>query len=239
MYCLAFAETHHGSDLRGVETRGDIVGDQIMVTGTKSWVTGADRADAALVLCRTAEDELSCVLVPLPDEAVELRPIPVMSGDSDLFELHFNRARAPLNNVVGQRGDGLRVAMRELNDVHWPDLEREFWELVQTARDNGQNRDPHVRQQLAWAYAQVRIIRALAAREPSVAKLVYGEYHRRLGEIAVDVTGSDGLLRPDGEAYSANHWQHVFLASRADTIANRTSEVQRDVMAEDLLGLPR
>lgn len=239
MYCLAFTEREHGSDLAAVETRGDVLGNDVFVSGVKAWVAGAERADAALVLCRTAQEELSCVLVPLPDEAVELRPMRVMSGDNDLFELRFNGARAPLTNLHGQRGDGLRVAMRELNNVLWPDLECEFWELVETARQYGRDGDPLVRQQLAWAYAQVRIIGALADRQPVMAKLICAEYHRRFGEIAIEVTGSDGLLRAECETYTASRWQHVFLASRADTIASRTSEVQRDIIAEHLLGLPR
>jgi len=239
MYCLAFAERDHGSDLAAVETRGDIIGRDITVTGVKAWVAAADRADGVLVLCRTAPDELSCVLVPLPNDAVELRPIRGLSGDDDLFELHFHSARVPLGNVVGERGDGLRAAMRELDRAQWLDLEREFWELVETAQRYGRNHDPLVRQQLAWAYAQVRIIRALAERQPVLAKLMWGEYHRRFGEIAINVMGADGLLRPDGEAYLGGRWQHLFLASRADTIARGTSEVQRDVIAEQLLGLPR
>jgi len=238
MYCLAFAEREHGSDLTAIETCGEIIGDQVVVTGMKSWVTGADGADAALVLCRTAPDELSCVLVPLPDEAVELRPIRVLSGESDLFELHFDGARAPLTDLCGERGDGLQVALRELSQVQSLDLEREFWDLVATARDYRRNRDPHVRQQLAWAYTQVRILPQLTVRNPELAKVLRSEYHRRLGEIALDVVDADGLLRPDGEAYHLSRWQHAFLASRADTIATRTTELQRGEIAEHLLGLP-
>jgi alkylation response protein AidB-like acyl-CoA dehydrogenase len=239
VYCLAFAEHAHGSDLSAVETLGVVVDNRIFITGVKTWVAGADRADGALVLCRTAPAELSCVLVPLPSDGVELRPLQVLTGDSDLFELHFDRAPAPLSTLLGERGDGLRVALRHLDGVPRPDLEREFWDLVETARRNGCSRDPLVRQQLAWAYAQVRIIRSLADRQPSLAKLLRAEYHRRFGEIAMDVLGTDGLLRADGEAYGTSRWQGVFLAGRGDTIAAGTTEVQRDVIAEQLLGLPR
>jgi alkylation response protein AidB-like acyl-CoA dehydrogenase len=235
MDCLAFAERDHGSDLAGVQTRGDVTGNEIIVTGVKTWVAGANTADAALVLCRTAPQELSCVRVQLPDEAVELRPIRVLSGDNDLFELQFEAARAPLGNLVGDRGDGLVIATRELSNAQWLDVESEFWEVVEAARHYGRNRDPLVRQQLAWAYAQVRTIGALIQREPLLARVIWSEYHRRFGEIAIDLTGSDGLLRQDGEGYKGTRWQQLFLASRADTIANRTSEVQRDVIAEQLL----
>lgn len=235
MYCLAFAEREHGSDLSAIETRGEVVGKDVFVTGVKTWVAGAERADSALVLCRTAPQELSCVVVPLPDATVELRPIRALSGDNDFFELHFDKTRAPLTSL---RGDGVQVAMRELQQRHYDHLEREFWDLVQTVRHYGRNRDPQVRQQLAWAYAQVRIIQSLAEREPLLANVTWSEYHRRFGEIAIDVIGSDGLVRQDVEGYVGNRWQHVFLASRADTIAHRTSEIQRDLIAEQHLGLP-
>jgi alkylation response protein AidB-like acyl-CoA dehydrogenase len=231
VYCLAFSEPDHGSDLAAVETRADVLGNEFVVTGLKTWVAGADRASAALVLCRTATNELSCVLVPLHDNHVELRPIRTLSGDNALFEVEFDGARAPLSNLVG---DGLEVNWRP-----WPESEREFWDLVDAARRNGRNHDPHIRQQLAWAYAQVCVIRVLAERDASLARVVWSEYHRRLGEIAMDVMGADGIVRPDGEAYATSRWQHVFLTSRGDTVAAGTSEIQRNTIAERVLGLPK
>jgi alkylation response protein AidB-like acyl-CoA dehydrogenase len=239
MYCLAFAEPDHGSDLAAVQTCGEVTGSEIIITGVKTWVAGANKVDEALVLCRTGPDELSCVRIGLPDVAVERRPIRVLSGDNDVFDLHFDMARAPLSNLVGERGDGLLIAMRELSTAQWLDLEPEFWEVVEAARHYGRNRDPLVRQQLAWAYAQVRTIRLLMQRQPLLARAMWSDYHRRLGEIAIDLMGSDGLLRQNREGYVGSRWQQLFLASRADTIAHRTGEVQRDAIAEQLLGLSR
>jgi alkylation response protein AidB-like acyl-CoA dehydrogenase len=238
VYCLAFAEPNHGSDLAAVETRGDVLGNQVVVTGRKTWVAGADRAGVALVLCRTAPDELSCVRVPLPGDNVELRPIRTLSGELALFDVLFDGERVPIGNLVGKRGDGLRLARVALQRPRWHDAEQEFRELVQTARDYDRSRDPQVRQQLAWAYAQVRVIGLLAERDPSLADLVWSEYHRRLGEIAMDVLGADGLVRTAAEAYATNRWQQVFLTSRADTLAAGTSELQRNLIAERVLGLP-
>jgi len=238
VYCLAFAEPNHGSDLAAVETRGDVHGTELVVTGRKTWVAGADRAGVAMVLCRTAPVELSCVLVPLRGENVELRPIRTLSGALALFDVTFDGVCVPIRNLVGERGDGLRLARAALQRTRWHDAEQEFWDLVQTARDYGRSRDPHVRQQLAWAYAQVRVSCFLAERDPSLADLVWSEYHRRLGEIAMDVLGADGLVRTAAEGYATNRWQHVFLTSRADTIAAGTSELQRNRIAEHVLGLP-
>jgi len=238
VYCLAFAEPNHGSDLAAVETRGDVFGNDLLVTGRKTWVADADRAGAALVLCRTAPEQLSCVLVPLCGDNVELRPIRTLSGELALFNVIFQGARVPITNLVGERGDGLRLARAALQRMRWQDAEQEFWDLVATAREYGCSRDPQVRQQLAWAYAQVRVICLLAERDPSLADLEWSEYHRRLGEIAMDVLGADGLVRTAAEAYDTNRWQHVFLTSRADTIAAGTSELQRNLIAERVLGLP-
>jgi alkylation response protein AidB-like acyl-CoA dehydrogenase len=131
-------------------------------------------------------------------------------------------------------------------------FEREYWELVETARKHGKNTNPLVRQQLAWAYTQVELMRFSGLRtlaqltsgrppgpEASVAKLFWSEYHKRLGEVAIGIEGSDGLLRPDGDGYPVTPWQSVFLSSRAGTIYSGTSEIQRNIIGERALGLPK
>jgi alkylation response protein AidB-like acyl-CoA dehydrogenase len=130
--------------------------------------------------------------------------------------------------------------------------EREFWELTETARKRGVSADPRTRQQLAWAYTQVQLmkfagLRALAGLaqgrrpgpEASINKLFWSEYHKRLGEIAMTIEGADGLLRPEGDGYPVSAWQSVFLSSRAGTIYSGTSEIQRNIIGERALGLPK
>jgi alkylation response protein AidB-like acyl-CoA dehydrogenase len=131
-------------------------------------------------------------------------------------------------------------------------FEREFWALVATARKYGRISDPLIRQQLAQAYTGVQLMRfsglrtlALVAQgrppgpEASIAKLFWSEYHKRLGEIAIGIAGPDGLLRPDGDGYPTSTWQNVFLSSRAGTIYSGTSEIQRNIIGERALGLPK
>jgi alkylation response protein AidB-like acyl-CoA dehydrogenase len=263
-YCQGFSEPNHGSDLAAVETRGVVEGDEVVITGQKVWTSGAARANRMFVLCRTDPDAeqhsgLSYVLIDFTGPGVEFRPIKQMSGAAEFCEDFLDGVRAPMFNVIGGLGNGWRVAMTTLGHerggratVAHLGFEREFWELVETARKRGKTSDPLVRQQLAWAYTHVELMRFSGLRtlaqvasgrppgpEASVAKLFWSEYHKRLGEVAIGIEGSDGLLRPDGDGYPVTPWQSVFLSSRAGTIYSGTSQIQRNIIGERALGLPK
>jgi alkylation response protein AidB-like acyl-CoA dehydrogenase len=263
-YCQGFSEPDHGSDLAGVETKGEVDGDEIVVTGPKVWTSGAARANKMFLLCRTdpAVDKhagLSYVLIDFTDPGVTYRPIRQMSGAQEFCEEFIDGVRAPLFNVIGGLNNGWRVAMTTLGHerggratVQHLAFEREYWELVETARKRGKDTDPLVRQLLAQAYTGVQLMRFSGLRtlaqvaqgrppgpEASVAKLFWSEYHKRLGEIAVAIEGSDALLRPAGPGYPTSRWQNVFLSSRAGTIYSGTSEIQRNIIGERALGLPK
>jgi alkylation response protein AidB-like acyl-CoA dehydrogenase len=264
VYCQGFSEPGHGSDLAAVQTRGVVDGDEIVVTGQKVWTSGAARANMMFVLCRTdpaapKHAGLSYVLIPFTGPEVTYRPIRQLSGAAEFCEDFLDGVRAPLDNVIGGLNNGWRVAMTTLGHerggratVAHLRFEREFWALVDTARDHGRQDDPLIRQQLAWAYTQVQLmrfsgVRALAllaqGRQPgpeaSVAKLFWSEYHKRLGEIAMNVVGPAGLVRPEGDGYPITEWLDVFLAARSGTIYSGTSEIQRNIIAERALGLPK
>jgi len=263
-YCQGFSEPDHGSDLAAVETRGVIDGDEIVITGQKVWTSGAHQANRMFLLCRTdpsAEKHkgMSYVLIDFTAPGVTYRPIVQISGASGFAEDFLDGVRAPLFNVIGGLNNGWRVAMTTLGyerggsaTVAHLAYEREFWELVETARKRGKTDDPLIRQQLAWAYTQVQLMRYSGLRtlarvaagrppgaEASVAKLFWSEYHKKLGEIAMAIEGADGLTRPPGDGYAVTSWQGVFLSSRAGTIFSGTSEIQRNIIAERALGLPR
>jgi alkylation response protein AidB-like acyl-CoA dehydrogenase len=264
VFCQGFSEPNHGSDLAGVECSGEIDEEELVITGQKVWTSGAHNANWFFGLFKTEysaprHHNLSYVLMPLHNNHIEIRPIHQISGASEFYETFLDGARAELRDVIGGLGNGWRVAMTTLGferggsaTVAHLAYEREFWELVETARELGRDRDPLVRQQLAWAYSQVQIMRfsglrtlaqMAARREPgpeaSINKLVWSEYHRRLGEIAVDIEGPGALVRPDSEGYATDRWQDVFLSSRAGTIYSGTSEIQRNIVAERALGLPK
>ncbi|MER6981797.1 acyl-CoA dehydrogenase family protein [Streptomyces carpinensis] len=264
VYCQGFSEPNHGSDLAAVETRGVVSGNDIVITGQKVWTSGAAKANMMFLLCRTdprAEKHagLSYVLIDFTDPGVQYRPIKQMSGAAEFCEDFIDGVRAPLFNVIGGLNNGWRVAMTTLGHerggratVAHLGYEREFWELVETARKRGKTTDPQIRQRLAWAYTQVELMRYSGLRtlaqvaagrapgpEASVAKLFWSEYHKKLGEIAMAIEGADALLRPEGEGYPVTPWQGVFLSSRAGTIYSGTSEIQRNIIGERALGLPK
>jgi alkylation response protein AidB-like acyl-CoA dehydrogenase len=264
VYCQGFSEPNHGSDLAAVDTRGVVDGDEIVITGQKVWTSGADDANMMFALCRTdpavpKHAGLSYVLFDFTDPAVTVRPIRQISGSAEFAEDFFDGVRAPLFNVIGALGDGWRVAMTTLGfergssaTVQYLGFEKEYWELVETARKRGKTTDPLVRQQLAWAYTQVQLMKYSGLRtlaqlaagkqpgpEASLVKLFWSEYWRRVGEIAVGIEGPEALLRPAGGNYPTDHWQDVFLAARAGTIYAGSNEIQRNIIGERVLGLPK
>ena len=264
VYCQGFSEPGNGSDLAGVQTRGVIDGDELVITGQKVWTSGAARATRMFLLCRTdpaapKHPGLSYVLIDFTDPGVTYRPIRQMSGAAEFAEDFIDGVRAPLFNVIGGLNNGWRVAMTTLGHerggratVQHLAYEREYWELVEAARKRGKTADPLVRQELARAYTSVQLMRFSGLRtlaqvaqgrppgpEASVAKLAWSEYHRRLGEVAMAIEGPDALLRPPGDDYPTSRWQNVFLASRSGTIYSGTSEIQRGIIGERALGLPK
>jgi alkylation response protein AidB-like acyl-CoA dehydrogenase len=210
---------------------------------------------------------ISYVLIDFPGDGIEYRPIKQMNGASGFAEDFIDGARAPLFNVIGGLNNGWRVAMTTLGHerggratVAHLGFESEFWSLVETARKRGKIADPLTRQQLARAYTQVELMRfsglrtlaALAAgRQPgaenSISKLFWSEYHKRFGDLAMSIEGADGLLRPDpgpdegpdSSDYPVSPWQSVFLSSYGGTIYSGTSQIQRNIIGERALGLPK
>jgi alkylation response protein AidB-like acyl-CoA dehydrogenase len=264
VYCQGFSEPNHGSDLAALETRGVIDGDEIVITGQKVWTSFADTANMIFILVRTdptvpKHNGISFVLLDFTEAGVEYRPIRQITGAAEFAEDFFDGARAPLFNVIGGLNNGWRVTMTTLSyerggsaTVQYMGFEREYWELVDTARKYGKTADPLVRQQLAWAYTQVQLMKysnmrnlaSLAAGraagpEASINKLFWSEYFKRMGELAVGIEGTHALVRPDGDGYATDQWQDAFLAGRPATIYAGSSEIQRNIIGERVLGLPK
>lgn len=268
-YCQGFSEPDAGSDLAGLQTRGLIDGDEIVVTGQKVWTSGATLANMMFCLCRTDPDApkhrgISYVLLPMKDDGggdngFELRPIRQITGDSGFSETFLTEARAPVDNIIGGLNNGWRVTMTTLGNERGGNattqhvrFEKQFWRVVEEVRRRGLAEDPNVRQKLAWAFTHTEIMRyqglrtlseVIARKEPgpgaSLNKMFWSEYARDLGAWVMGVRGAAGMIRPDGEGYTLDRWQRDFLGSRSGTIWGGTAQVQRNIAGERVLGLPK
>jgi alkylation response protein AidB-like acyl-CoA dehydrogenase len=263
IWCQGYSEPNAGSDLANVQTRAVLEGGEWVLTGQKVWTSWAQWADWCFVLCRTDPEAqpkhrgLSYLLVPMRQPGIEIRPIVQITGDSEFSEVFLNGARTPAENVVGAVNDGWKVAMGTLAFERGAStlgqqllFQNELDEIVRAARANGRARDPGIRQRLARAWMGLRIQRWNALRmlsraerpelapEAMITKLFWATWHRELGELALDVLGAEAEVT-EGAPYQLGRLQRLFLFSRSDTIYAGSNEIQRNLIAERALGLPR
>ncbi|MEU7828265.1 acyl-CoA dehydrogenase family protein [Nonomuraea sp. NPDC049129] len=253
LWCQGYSEPEAGSDLANVQTKAHLAGDEWVITGQKVWTSLAHVSDWCFVLCRTEAGSqrhrgLSYLLVPMDQPGVAVRPIVQLTGTSEFNEVFFDGARTAAENVLGAPGDGWRVAMATLGYERGVStlgqqigFRRELARVIEVAERTGAAYDPVLRDRLVRSWLELEIMRLNALRaDPgpvaSIAKLYWSEWHRRLGELAQAVQLKSGLVARDGEL---NDLQRLYLFSRADTIYAGSSEIQRNIIAERTLGLPR
>jgi alkylation response protein AidB-like acyl-CoA dehydrogenase len=259
LWCQGYSEPGAGSDLAAVSTSARREDGEWVVTGQKVWTSLAHVADWCFVLARTEPGSkrhhgLSFLLVPMRQDGVDVRPIRQLTGTAEFNEVFFDGART--TEVVGEPGDGWRVAMGLLGFERGVatlgqqiGFRRELEALCRLAEESGAAEDPHIADQLNRAWVGLEVLRAHAVRTlgdsgpgaASVVKLVWAGWHRRLGELAMLVRGAAGLVTQPGldTPGELDTWQRLFLFSRADTIYGGSDEIQRNVIAERVLGLPR
>jgi alkylation response protein AidB-like acyl-CoA dehydrogenase len=251
LWCQGYSEPGAGSDLANVQTKARSEGGEWVLDGQKVWTSNAHESDWIFVLARTEPGSqrhhgLSFLLVPMDQPGIEVRPIRQLTGESEFNEVFFSGARTNADLVVGAPGDGWRVALGLLGFERGVStlgqqvtFRRELDAVTARARDDGAWDDPVLRARLEDAEVELEVmwLNAVRAPNPSVAKLVWAGWHRRLGEIAIDVAGPEGLLT--GPDHALDEQQRLFLFSRADTIYGGSDEVQRNILAEQVLGLPR
>ena len=262
IWCQGFSEPNAGSDLASVRTKARLDGGEWVVDGQKIWTSLAHVSDWIFVVVRSEEGSkgpkgLTFVMMDLAQPGIEVRGIKQINGDAEFNETFFDGARTAADNIIGAPGGGWKVAMgllafeRGVSTLgQQMGFRNELDEIVAAAKANGAARDPLIRQRIAKAEVGLRLMRYGAMRmlsntdhsRPDGAALTYkiqwASWRRALGELAMDVLGQAGEVTDD-PAYEWGILPNLFLYSRADTIYGGTNQIQRNLIAERALGLPR
>jgi alkylation response protein AidB-like acyl-CoA dehydrogenase len=266
IWCQLFSEPGAGSDLASLSTRAVLDGEEWVIDGQKVWTTFAHLARWGILLARTDADVdahlgISYFVVDMRDPGITVRPIRQMDGKADFNEVLLERVRVPATNLVGGVNDGWRLAKVTLgNERVSLSGEGALWgqgptaqDVLEMVRTNGGADDPVLRQRLAALQVEAEVLRLIRLRtlsarvrglepgpEASVRKAISDEHGQRVMSAAVDLAGTDALLCDRGPFGAETPlWADGYLYSRALTIGGGTSEVQRSIIGERVLGLPR
>ncbi|RAG82143.1 acyl-CoA dehydrogenase [Streptacidiphilus pinicola] len=256
IWCQGFSEPGAGSDLAALRTRAVRDGDAYVVTGSKIWTSHAEVADWCELLVRTDPDApkhrgITWLAMPMDAPGVTVRPLKTLAGTTEFAELFLDEVRIPVANRLGAENDGWRVTMVTLSFERGTAFasetvacQREVRELARVARANGAWEDLELRRELAtlaaefaalWRLVQWNVSEAAANGVPgaggSVFKLRFSEARQRLYDVAARVVGGEALLE--------GAWSAQRLQGLSYTIAAGTSQIQRNIVAQRILGLPR
>jgi len=265
MWCQLFSEPGAGSDLANLSTRAVRDGDVYVVNGQKIWTSFAHLAKFGILIARTDPDApkhqgISYFICPMDLPGIEIRPIYEMTGLYTFNEVFFDDVRIPAENLVGDENRGWGLAKVTLSNervslstggVLWGNGPTAF-ELVDLVRKGGGVDDPTLRQRVASIYCEAEILRLIRLRtvsaavrgkppgpEASVRKALADEHGQHVMDLAKDLTGSAGMLSTTGPLGQGDgSWNYGFLFSPALTVGGGTSEGQRNIVAERVLGLP-
>lgn len=268
VWCQGFSEPNAGSDLANVQTRADADGDTFVVNGQKVWTSYAGIADFILCLVRTdatvaKHKGLSYLIIDMKTPGIEVRPLRQITGESEFCEVFFTDCVVPAENLVGELNMGWTYANTTLSHERGPaflahqirfrNALLDLLEHSKTVMRDGApiSEHPVFRDRLAASFAEVEIMRFLGYRmvtsilrhgrpgtEASVMKLYWSELVRRANLLAQQIEGAAGMLYGD-DAYEHGRAQDGYLASFAQTIAAGSSEIQKNIISERILGMPR
>jgi alkylation response protein AidB-like acyl-CoA dehydrogenase len=267
VWCQGYSEPGAGSDLAAISTRARLDGNEWVITGQKVWTTFAHHADWIFAMVRTEPGStrhagLSYMLIPLDQPGVRVVPIRTMLGDSGFNEVYFDEARTGADNVLGAPGEGWRAAMTTLGHERATSVlgyqfsfRREMASLRELAAKRGVSKDPVLRDRLIdsiigldiMGYNNLRMLSTALRQgrfgpEASIGKYYWSRWHQEFTEVAMDILGADGWLSTDwgsGPDRAAEAVRRSFIRARAETIYAGTSEVQKNIIAERVLELPR
>jgi alkylation response protein AidB-like acyl-CoA dehydrogenase len=265
-WCQGYSEPSAGSDLANVKTKArfDEAKGKWLITGQKVWTSLAHESEYCFVIARTDPDSighkgLGFFLVKMDQPGVEIRPIEQITGTSEFNEVFFDEAECEADDIVGAPGEGWKVAMgllgfeRGVSTLGQQMLfQNELDEVVRVAKENGSANDPMIRQRIARAHSELKIMRYNSMRmlsdqsgsdgglqkEALIYKLYWATWHRDLGELAMDVLGPECEVL-EGGPYELSRLQSMYLFVRSDTIYGGTNQVQRNIIAERGLGMPK
>jgi alkylation response protein AidB-like acyl-CoA dehydrogenase len=263
VWCIGMSEPNAGSDLASISTRAVDDGDSFIVNGQKVWTSYAMVAEKCFCYVRTDPDVpkhkgISVLIIDVDSPGLEVRPLRHITGRAEFAEVFLTDVVVPKQNLVGQMNDGWRVTMGSLAHERgglWVEgvmaAARGIDDLVGLARDSGLDRDPVVRREIAELSMRVRALRALgykgfasfaqgsSAPEHSYMKVAISELRQRIYELGLDLQGPDMAVVDQEFAVEGGRWQRSWMTGLASTIGGGTSEIQRNVIATRVLGLPR
>ncbi|HIF34833.1 MAG TPA: acyl-CoA dehydrogenase [Planctomycetes bacterium] len=265
IWCQGYSEPNSGSDLASLSTRAIRDGEHFVVNGQKIWTSFAQIADWCLLLVRTdtsvaKHKGITCLLVDMKSPGVSTKPLRQMSGDSGFNEVFFTDVRVPIENQLGELNNGWRVGLVVLMNeranlgasvyVSFEETMRQLIEHCRTRKRNGRllAEDPLVRQNIAQAHVELELFRLNTDRalsrsnagetpgpEGSILKLYWSEMNQRLSQTAMEILGDTAQL----STFDNGNWAYRYLRSRGNTIEGGTSEIQRNILAERVLGMPK
>jgi alkylation response protein AidB-like acyl-CoA dehydrogenase len=264
VWSQGFSEPDAGSDLAGLKTRAVRDGDGFVVNGQKIWTSYGAYADRIFAMVRTDPDAprhsgVTFLAIDMGSEGVEARPIVQLDGHAGFAEVFFTDVRVPESNVIGEVNNGWAVAMttlgfeRDAPAASPARYTRALAQLVEIAKERGLDREELVRDALAGLHAGVQAYRAHALRtltrqargeqigsEASITKLLWSELEQRIYEFGREVLGPYAeVLSDEAPGKSPKLWNTLYWFSRAATIYAGTSEIQRNIISERVLGLPK
>jgi alkylation response protein AidB-like acyl-CoA dehydrogenase len=264
IWCQGFSEPNSGSDLASLQTRAVLDGDEFVVNGQKIWTSLGQYADWCILLVRTDADApkhrgITYLLVDMHSPGITVRPLKQITGHAEFNETFFDNVRVPRQNVVGDINDGWRIAMTTLTYERGISslatqvrIKQHLTAMIDYARGKCLAQDAVLRQALAEAYIRVEIMllnlyRGITKRlrgqppgpEASLDKLYWSELDKWLQELGMSMQGPFSQLMHDSPHAIPGDWQYSFLWSRAGTIYSGTSEVQKNIIGERVLGLPK
>ncbi|MCK5881824.1 MAG: acyl-CoA dehydrogenase family protein [Sinobacterium sp.] len=265
LWCQGYSEPSAGSDLANVKTKArfDEAKGKWIINGQKVWTSLAHESDYVFVIARTDPNSekhkgLGFFLMKMDQPGIDVRGIEQLTGTSEFNEVFFDDAECDATDIVGSPGEGWKVAMGLLGFERGVStlgqqmqFQNELNQLIEIAKENGASEDPMIRQRIAKAHEGLKIMRYNSMRtlsddagagalqkEALMYKLYWATWHRDLGELAMDVMGAESEVL-EGAPYELSRLQSMYLFVRSDTIYGGTNQIQRNIIAERGLGMPR